>query len=214
MVFQRGQINRTFWVLIPCFRVNPSVERYFSIKCLSKFKVCYPRSSKNARWTDSPLKASVCSRLKPRMAWLFTFQNSSFSVFHQTIHCLIVLEESHLCQWYWLKEQHECCTRCVLCQSPDHELRDLLPCVLLVVGGEGSKALVLTVVAAISSGVSVISSVTALGLTLVIGICGTWVHARFVKIDAFWSLTFLSGDFPIRRSFVCLQQKHLSPIEY
>ena len=92
LVFQPGQINRTFWVLTPCFRVNPSVDRYFSIKCLSTCKICYPRSSKKARWADSPLKASVCSRLKPRMAWLFTFQNSSFSVFHQTIHCLIVLE--------------------------------------------------------------------------------------------------------------------------
>ena len=55
--------------------------------------ICYPRSSKNARWADSPLKARVCSRLKPRMAWLFTFQSICVSVFHQTIHCLIVLEK-------------------------------------------------------------------------------------------------------------------------
>ena len=88
LVFQPGQINRTFWVLVPCFRVNPSVEKCVSIKYLSKFEIRYPRSSKKARWADSPLKARVCSRLKPRMAWLFTYQSSCLSASHQTIHCL------------------------------------------------------------------------------------------------------------------------------
>ena len=68
------------------FRASGSTLAWKNVfQSVSKFKICYPRSSKKARWADSPLKARVCSRLKPRMAWLFTFQNSSFSVFHQTI---------------------------------------------------------------------------------------------------------------------------------
>ena len=182
MVSQRGQINRTFWVLIPCFRVNPSVERYFSIKCLSTCKIGYPRSSKKARWTDSPLKASVCSRLKPRMAWLFTYQSSCFSASHQTIHCLIVLENRFTsASGTDSKSDMNAAlgASSVKAQIMSWEIFFLV--FSSQWGARRSKALVLTLVAAISSGVSVISSVTALGLTLVIGICGTWVHVRFCQ---------------------------------
>ena len=105
--FQRGQIiQRTFWVLVPCFRVNPSVEICVSIRYLSKFQIymlyMLPTLQQKRKMGRFPFEGKGLQQVETQDGVVVHLPEQLFEGFSSNNILSDDLEESeecHLCQW-------------------------------------------------------------------------------------------------------------------